>query len=104
MLEGVFTDNIFNNGKVIRYPITFENGSKLKGKFILDVNEGNEEHFFSGHYVFGANELYIYKALEAIIEKLRAEGLIDVFELELVDEDDDDERDMKRILNNYIDK
>jgi len=38
-LEGRFFKNIYNNQNQIRYPITFKNGSKLKGRYILDVND-----------------------------------------------------------------
>lgn len=91
-LEGVVTDHIFNNGNSIRYPITFNDGSQLRGKFILDVNEGNEDKFFSGRYVFGANELFIYDALEAVILQLEEEGVIDSVNLDfgLRDEDYDE--------------
>lgn len=89
-LEGVVTDQIVNNGNIIRYPITFRDGSRLRGKYILDVNERNEDYFFTGRYVFGANELFIYKALDAVIDKLDAEGLIDFDELYALDDDEDE--------------
>ena len=90
-LEGIVTDQIANNGNIIRYPITFKNGSRLKGKYILDVNDSNEDYVFTGRYVFGANELFIYKALDAVIGQLESEGLIDSFELDMLDEDEDEE-------------
>ena len=91
-LEGIVTDHITNNGNIIRYPITFKDGSQLRGKFILDVNENNENKFFSGRYVFGANELFIYEALEAVISQLEEDGLIDSFNIKygLPDEDYDE--------------
>jgi len=72
-LEGKFFKNIYNNKNQIRYPITFKNGSKLKGRYILDVNNSNKDYFYSGHYVFGANKLYIYKAIDSMLQFLESE-------------------------------
>lgn len=72
-LEGRFFKNIYNNQNQIRYPITFKNGSKLKGRYILDVNDNNENYFYSGHYVFGANKVYIYKAIDSMLQFLENE-------------------------------
>ena len=44
-LEGIIADHIYNNGNQIRYPIDFKDGTRLRGRYILDVNENNEEIF-----------------------------------------------------------
>jgi hypothetical protein len=36
-LEGIVTDYIYNNGNQIRYPIDFNDGTRLKGRYILNV-------------------------------------------------------------------
>jgi len=77
-LEGILVDHIYNNGNSIRYPITFGDGSKLKGRYILDVNDENKDIFYSGKYVFGANELYIYDAINAMLEYLEENYWMDI--------------------------
>jgi hypothetical protein len=81
-LEGIVWKNIYNNNNQIRYPITFRDGSKLKGRYILRVSEKNIGKFYSGRYIFGANELYIYQALAEILDFLDEEGA-DILEVEL---------------------
>ena len=77
-LEGVFYRRIYNNSQPIRYPITFRDGSKLKGKnTILDPLNMDTTKFYSGHYKFGANSVYIYEALKDILDKLEEFGLIE---------------------------
>jgi len=77
-LEGILTRKIYNNGNQIRYPLTFNDGSKLKGHGTrlatdnLDVNK-----FYSGHYKFGANEVYIYEAIKMILDELEKLRVID---------------------------
>lgn len=88
-LEGVVSDHVVNNGNTIRYPLTFIDGSKLKGNYILNVTENNSSKFFTGKYVFGANELYIYKALEAVLDHLEREGLLDEEALDELEEDEE---------------
>ena len=68
-LEQVVTKHIYNNGRQIRYPVDFEDGSRFKKSF-LEVNEENEDIFYSGRYTFGANELYIYQAIEGLLDYL----------------------------------
>ena len=81
-LEGTVSEHITNNGNNIRYPLTFIDGSKLRGDYILRVSDSNSSKFFTGRYIFGANELHIYKALEAVLDHLEQEGLIDEYALE----------------------
>ncbi len=70
-LEGVFTDHIYNNSNQIRYPMVFNDGSKLKGKnTILNTMNLTHSKFYSSHYIFGANKVYIYEAIDAILNKL----------------------------------
>lgn len=88
-LEGVVSDHIVNNGKNIRYPLTFIDGAKLKGNYILGVSENNSSKFFSGKYIFGANELYIYKALEAVLNTLEKEGFLDEYAMEELESEDE---------------
>ncbi len=85
------TDYIDNNGNQIRYPIDFKDGTRLRGRYILDVNEENEDIFYSGKYTFGANKLYIYQALDAILDFLEDKGVdIWMVEEEYEDEEDDE--------------
>ena len=81
-LEGIVYKNIYNNGNRIRYPITFKNGSKLKGNFILKITDENKEYFYTGRYIFGANELYIYNAIEQLLSYLENEADLDTSLLE----------------------
>ncbi len=81
-LESVFHEYVENNGNIIRYPITFSDNSSLRGNYILRVDPSSEDIFFSGRYKFGANSLYIYQAIDALIEKLEDFNLIDFYELE----------------------
>ena len=70
-LEGILTDQIYNNGKQIRYPLTFNDGNKLKGKgTILATDNLDVKKFYSAHYKFGANEVYIYEAIKKILDEL----------------------------------
>ena len=89
-LEGIVTQYIYNNGNQIRYPVTFNDGTRLRGNYILDVDEENEDIFYSGKYTFGANKLYIYQALDAILDFLDEEGA-DIWMVEDKYEEDDDE-------------
>ena len=73
-LEGIFYKHIYNNGSQIRYPIDFEDGTRLRGRYILRVTEDNKDIFFSGRYKFGANSVYIYEALDAILKFLETEN------------------------------
>jgi hypothetical protein len=74
-LEGMVWREVYNNDSQIRYPITFEGKGRLQGRYILAVNQENESYFFTGKYVFGANELYIYRAINSILEYLKDQGL-----------------------------
>lgn len=86
-LESAFHESVINNDKKIRYPITFQDNSKLKGNYVLRVSESNESIFYSGHYQFGANALYVYKAIDALLRSLEMKGLIDEYALdELLEE------------------
>jgi len=81
-LEGVFHDFVVNNGGHIRYPITFNGNKKLRGRYVLKIAEENVNIFYSGRYVFGANELYIYKAIDELLRKLSRMNLIDEWALQ----------------------
>ena len=89
-LEGTLSEHIVNNGNNIRYPLTFIDGSKLKGNYILNVSDSNLSKFFPGKYIFGANELHIYKALDAVLDHLECEGLIDEYALDELEEREGD--------------
>ena len=41
--------------------------------YILNVNDNNKDYFYSGHYVFGANKVYIYKAIDSMLQFLENE-------------------------------
>lgn len=71
-LEGIVSDNIHNNYDApIRYPITLDDSKELRGRqVILKVDELEWDELMKGKYVFGANKLYIYKALNQIIDYL----------------------------------
>ena len=90
-LEGIVTDYIYNNGNQIRYPISFKNGRKLRGRYILNVNEENKDIFYSGHYTFGANKLYIYQAIDAMLDFLDDKGADNWIVEEDYEEDDEDD-------------
>jgi hypothetical protein len=81
-LEAVFHDYVINNDNNIRYPISFKDNSKLKGNYVLRVEPGNEDIFYSGRYQFGANSLFIYSAINSLIQSLERRGLIDELALE----------------------
>ena len=93
-LEGVFRHHIYNNNNSIRYPITFNNNRRLKGPYILRVTEDNEDYFFSGRYQFGANRMYVYQLIDALLDELESRGLLDEYMLsEVIDEYEIDEED-----------
>ena len=93
ILEGVFHNHVVNNGKTIRYPITFDENKEIRGNFILKVTEENSSFFFSGRYQFGANALYIYKAIDSLLEKLDDLGILDTYALGSLIEEYQDEED-----------
>ena len=77
-LEGVFYRNIYNNGKQIRYPISFNDGGDLRGSnTILRVDDMKIEKFYSGRYKFGANSVYIYEAIKDILDELEKLNVIE---------------------------
>jgi hypothetical protein len=75
-LEGIVSKYILNNDSPIRYPITSDDGIKMKNRDTkLDVNELEWEELMGCNYTFGAKKLYIYAALDAIIDYLNKELL-----------------------------
>lgn len=90
-LEGMFENHIYNRNNPIRYPITFEmpHGTReLRGtNSILNVDAASEAVFYRGAYVFGANKLFIYQALNEILDYLESEGALDLSCFYDVDED-----------------
>lgn len=75
-LEGIFHNYVINNGKKIRYPISFGDDTEIRGKYTLKVSPDAELYFFSGEYKFGANSLKIYMAIDALLKKLSKMGLL----------------------------
>jgi hypothetical protein len=71
ILEGIVGDCVQNNGRQIRYPIDWPDGSRLRGKeTILKTQEHTFEEMAEGRYVFGANELFVYRALDKVLQFL----------------------------------
>jgi hypothetical protein len=67
VLEGIVAERVRNNGAQIRYPVDWPDGSRLRGKAtILRTDDSTYEEMARGRYVFGANELFVYEALDAI--------------------------------------
>jgi hypothetical protein len=55
----------------MRYPIKWPDGSLLEGKnVILKVEDYSFEEMAKGRYVFGANELFVFQALDNILQFL----------------------------------
>ena len=83
-LESVFVQAVYNNSRQIRYPIQFKDGERLKGTMGRNVRLNTEgvdgDMLLSGRYVFGANSVYIYQALKDMIDYIRTETDIDLFE------------------------
>ena len=76
-LEGILTRKIYNNGSQIRYPLTFNDGSKLKGRgTILATDNLDTVKFYSGHYKFGASKVYIYQVISNMLDELERLGII----------------------------
>ena len=72
-----------DEGRWIRYPIYFEDqpGYLSKTKCPEDdypINKITSKKIRSGHYKFGANELYIMQALIGVIEYLEDKYELDV--------------------------
>ena len=77
-LEGILTKQIYNNGKRIRYPLIFDDGSKLKGHGTrLATDNLDVDKFYSVYYKFGANKVYIYKVIRSILDELDKSGVIE---------------------------
>ncbi len=90
-LEGIFTKWITNNGNPIRYPVTWRDGSRLRGKHkILNVDNCDWDRMWAARYVFGANEVRIYCAIDEILKYIeeRGGGDIPLICMGLEDEDD----------------
>lgn len=59
-------------GRSFRYPVTFlRNGENVRRR--AGFGEFQPEELITGHYLFGANELSIYRALIKIIDMLEAD-------------------------------
>lgn len=70
-LEGIVGDCVQNNGRPIRYPIDWPDGNRLRGKnIILRAASYTFDEMSEGRYVFGANELLVYQALDKILKHL----------------------------------
>src|SRR5947209_2235545 len=72
-LEGRIGERVLNNKNWIRYPITFPDGSRLRGMHkILKADVVTLEEMKEGRYIFGANELFVYQALDKILNELES--------------------------------
>ena len=92
ILEGAFHDHVENNGKRIRYPITFDDNKEIRGRAILKITDESNNIFFSGRYQFGANKLYVYQAIESLLEKLEELEILDTYAMkQLIEEYQDEE-------------
>jgi DNA-directed RNA polymerase subunit alpha len=70
-LEGIVSDCVENNGNPIRYPVSWPDGSRLRGQNTILKAEGYSfEEMAEGRYRFGANELFIYQALDKVLKYL----------------------------------
>ena len=83
ILEGIFVRSINNNGRQIRYPITFEDGTHLKvtmGRNVrLNTDDISIEKMISGKYIFGANKVLIFEALKNVIDYVEDKTGADVY-------------------------
>ena len=80
-------------GRDFRYPVRFTNSDgereKYKGKLPYTKSSSGElancvlgeERYSSGHYAFGANELYVFRGIRHALEKLEKRFNIDFDEL-----------------------
>jgi hypothetical protein len=70
-LEGLVGESVRNNNNPIRYPLTWPDGSRLRGMHrILKASVVTLEEMLQGRYVFGANELFVFQALDNILADL----------------------------------
>ena len=62
-------------GREFRYPITFYDAErgKIKSKYIYYKDWDDQNKVLTGHYAFGANQLYIVRALFEIVAMLQKE-------------------------------
>ncbi|MBY5947666.1 hypothetical protein [Photobacterium rosenbergii] len=77
-LEVCFHNKVENNGRQIRYPLTFDGDRVLRGSNIPMIDSAIEAVFFSGRYKFGANDLYVYSAIDEVVKRLISLELLDV--------------------------
>jgi hypothetical protein len=72
-LEGILGECVRNNKSWIRYPITWPDGSRIRGsRKILHAKVYTIDEMLEGRYIFGANELFVYRALNKILEELES--------------------------------
>ncbi|MCK4736244.1 MAG: hypothetical protein KAT65_27575 [Methanophagales archaeon] len=67
-----------DEGRWIRYPITFieKDGSKDKTRY--PDSKISVEKLKSGYYAFGANQVFIFQALIEVLQHLEAEYGLDI--------------------------
>lgn len=69
-LEGCISEWVRNNHNWIRYPIDWPDGSRIRGQTILNAAVVSLDEMMQGRYTFGANELFVFHALDSVLRKL----------------------------------
>ena len=79
LLEFIVGKSVRNNDKWIRYPISLP-GGELRGNVRLATLREEWDDLMEGKYRFGANELFVFRALDEVLENLEKQlppGAID---------------------------
>ena len=69
-LERMISECLRNNDNSFRYPVTWPDGSRLRGHKTLQAESVSMDELLEGRYIFGANELFIYRALDKVLTAL----------------------------------
>jgi hypothetical protein len=67
-LEEVVGRQVLNNNKWIRYPVDWPDGARLRGEgTVLRADVYSLDEMLEGRYTFGANQLFVYRALNDLL-------------------------------------
>ena len=70
VLEHLVRNHVYNNGARINYPLSGSESIKFHGNEVPDPHDIDAEFVQQARYEFGANDLYIYEALNEVLDYL----------------------------------